>query len=182
MSFRSVEELLDDQLQELHAAEVHIVKGLPALLDGAFSKELKSLLGGHIQESERHEQTLAVILKKRSISPHIGRCRVVDALLKRGREIAETRGSSVLLDVGLVFVLRAIEAYEHCSYSAAKTLAEALSLSEVVEALETNSRDEEKMEQACAVLSEDMLDAVQLNPSSTSSSPSPALDRGLAEI
>jgi ferritin-like metal-binding protein YciE len=182
MSFRSVEELLDDQLQELHAAEVHAVKGLPALLGGAFSEELKSLLQRHIKESESHERALAAILKKRSISPHLGRCRVVDAMLKRGREIAEMRGDSVVLDVGLAFVLRALETYEQCAYSMAKTLAEALDLRDVAEVLHTNYRDEEKMEQSVTVLSEDMIDAAQVVPPSVTPSVSLSQNRGVAEV
>jgi ferritin-like metal-binding protein YciE len=182
MSFRSIEELLDDQLQELHAAEAHIVKDLPALSNGASSDELKSILQRHINESEKHERSLASILKKRAISPHIGRCRVVDVLLKRGREIAETRGNSVVLDVGLAFIVRAIETYEQCAYSSARTLAEALGLMDVAEVLEANYREEEKMEQSCTVLSEDMVDAAQLVPSSASPTISSAQTRGVAEV
>jgi ferritin-like metal-binding protein YciE len=158
MSFRSLEELLEDCLQELHAAESHLVKELPALQAGAFSAELKSLIQQHIRESEAHERALATILKQRAIPSNLSRCRVVDVLLKRGREIADMRGNSVVLDVGLSFIVRAIETYEQCAYTSAKTVAEVLSLQDVVEVLETNYRDEERMEQSCTVLSEDMVD------------------------
>jgi ferritin-like metal-binding protein YciE len=162
MSFRNLEELLDYQLQELHAAETHAVKDLPAILQGAFSEELKSLLRQHIQESESHEQALAEILKKRATTPHLGRCKVVETLLKQGKAIAETRGNSVVLDVELSFILRMIETYEQCAYDSAKTLAEALGLDEIAAILQNSARDEQKMEQSCTVLGEDMIDALHL--------------------
>lgn len=161
MSFSSLEVLLDDYLQELHAAEAHLVKDLPALQAGAFSGELRSLLQQHIRESQAHERALAAILKQRAIPPHLGRCRVIDVLLKRGREIADMRGNSVVLDIGLAFILRAIETYEQCTYSSAKTVAEVLSHQDIAQVLETHYREEERMEQACTVLSEDMIDGAQ---------------------
>jgi len=119
-----------------------------------------------------------MILKKRNIAPHVGRCRVVDVLLQRGREIADTRGNSLVLDVGLTFILRAVETYEQCAYSAAKTLAEALDLHDLAEILQASARDEEKMEQSFTVLSEDMVDAAQVKSASASSPLSSTQTRG----
>jgi ferritin-like metal-binding protein YciE len=160
MSFQNLAALLDDQLQELHSAEEYLAKNLPELLSGVYSSELKSLLEQHIRESESHERKLAAVLKKRGLSLHAGRSRVVDLLVKRGRELVEMRGDSTVLDIGLLFILRAVETYEKCAYDAAKTVAEALDLQEVIAVLLENTRDEEAMERSCTVLSEDMIDAV----------------------
>jgi ferritin-like metal-binding protein YciE len=161
MSFNSLSALLDDQLQELHAAEEHLAKNLPALLQGVYSAELRLLIEQHSKESESHEKNLAEILIKRGISPHAGRCKVVDALLKRAREVSEARGNSVVLDVALICILQSIGASERSAYESAKTVAESLNVSDVVNVLLVHAREENAREQSLTVLSEDMTDSMQ---------------------
>ena len=96
----------------------------------------------------------------------------MDALLKRALEIAQTRGDSVLLDVGLACLLRQIGNFERCSYEIAKTLAEVLDRSSEAKVLESHARDEAVIEQTCTVLSEDMIDSLQLELARKSSSAS----------
>jgi ferritin-like metal-binding protein YciE len=84
-----------------------------------------------------------------------------------------------VLDVGLAFILRAIETYEQCAYNTAQTLAEALELHDVAEILQTSARDKENMDQSFTVLSEDMIDATQLTPSAVSPPISSTQPRGV---
>ena len=158
--YQTLRSLLDLQLQELYAAEAHLARELKHYIDGAVSTELKSQLVKHKEDTEHHAEGLATLLQKRSLDLHGVTCRVMDALIKRGNEIIQSRGDDMLLDLGLVLTLRAIDTLEHSWYENAKTMAEALGEEEVVRVLNRYLREEGQQERSWTVLAEDMIDAL----------------------
>jgi ferritin-like metal-binding protein YciE len=155
-----LESLFNEHLQELHAAETHLVNEMPRLIQGALSSEFKSMLQQHAVQSEKHAAYLEGVLKQRGLPLHEIRCKPIDLLIKQGLEIAERRGDTVLLDLSLISVLRQIETYERCAYETTRTLAESLDLLDVVKTLDLHIQDEGQMEQSWTVLIEDMVDSL----------------------
>lgn len=162
MMYSTLDGLLNDQLLEIYAAEAHLVRAMPQFLEGASSSEFQSFLRIHLEETEKHLNGLDAVLSARGLSSAGAKCRVVDALIKHGSEIAERRGNEIILDLGLIFVMRQIENYERCAYEIARTMAETLNLVELVEILDQNLKDEEEMERSWTVLSEDMIDTLHV--------------------
>jgi ferritin-like metal-binding protein YciE len=182
MALTRLESLLNEHLQELHAAETHLVKEMPRLIQGALSSEFKSMLQQHAVESERHADYLEGLLKERGLPLHEVRCKPIDLLLKRGLEISERRGDTVLLDLSLISVLRQIETYERCAYETTRTLAEALDLNNIVKTLDLHIRDEGQMEQSWSVLIEDMVDSLHKEVSAAKPSRSAPSERGASAV
>lgn len=162
MLYQTLQSTLDLQLQELYAAEAHLAKELKHFIDVAVSAEFKSQLEKHSKETEQHAQAMLTLLQRRNLDAHEAKCRVMDALIKRGSEIVQSRGDDMLLDLGLVLTLRTIEMVEQSTYEGAKTIAEALGEDEVVKVLERHLREEGQQERSWTVLAEDMVDALIL--------------------
>ena len=160
MSYHNLKALLDLQLQELYAAELHLAKELKVLSEAAVSTEFKSQLMSHSQETENHVEVLGELLEKRGMGAHETRCKVMDTLLRRAGEISQSRGDDRLLDLALIFLMRKIESYEQGAYEDAKTVAEALNDTEVARVLERHIREEGQQERGWTVLAEDMVDSV----------------------
>ncbi len=158
MLYQTLKSLLDLQLQEIYAVEAHLTREIKHYIDGAVSSELRSQLSKHSTETQRHVKELSELLQKRGLDPHEARCRSVDALLKKGSEILQSRGSDRLLDLGLVFTMRTIETLEQRAYEDAKTIAEALGEDEVVKLLKAHLLEEGQQECCWTVLAEDMVD------------------------
>jgi ferritin-like metal-binding protein YciE len=167
MSYYNLKSVLDSQLQELYAAELHLAKELKVLFEVAVSKEFKSQLLGHSRETQSHVEVLGELLERRKIVVHETRCKVMDALLKRASEVAQSRGDDRLLDLALIFIMRKIESYEQGAYEDAKTVAEALNEGEVVSILERHIREEGQQERSWTVLAEDMVDLLGASAAST---------------
>lgn len=160
MSYQTLQSMLNQQLQELYAAESHVAREIRHYVDGAVSAEFKSQLMKRSEETERHVETLSALLQKRGLDAHEAKCRPMDALIKRGGEVLNSRGSDMLIDVGLVFTMRTIETLEQRAYEDAKTLAESLGEDEVLKVLDTHLREESQQECAWTVLADDMIDAL----------------------
>lgn len=160
MLYSTLRSLLNSQLQELYAAQLHISREIARYIEGAVSSELKAQLRLHAVETERHADALGELLKKRNLDPHQTKCRVVDVLIKKGHDIIQSRGTDPLLDLGLVLTMRAIDAYHQSSYEEAKTIAEALGEVDVIKLLEQHMREEGQQERSWMVLAEDMVDAL----------------------
>jgi ferritin-like metal-binding protein YciE len=176
MLYSTLQSLLDAQLQELYAAEVHISKELKRYMEGVVSSELKTQLGKNSEETERHAEALGALLKKRNLDPHQAKCRVVDVFIKKGQDIIQSRGSDTLLDIGLVLAMRSIDAFEQAAYEEARIIAEALEESEVVKLLEKHMREEGQQERSWMVLAEDMVDALVTASSRTKQPPIEGLE------
>jgi hypothetical protein len=167
MSYHSLKSVLDSQLQQLYAAELYLAKELKVLFEVAVSKEFKSQLLSHSRETQSHVEVLGELLERRKIGVPETRCKVMDALLRRASEVAQSRGDDRLLDLALIFIMRKIESYEQGAYEDAKTVAEALNESEIVSILERYIREEGQQERSWTVLAEDMVDSLGASAAST---------------
>jgi ferritin-like metal-binding protein YciE len=158
MLYQTLKSLLDLQLQEIYAVELHLTREIKHYIDGAVSSELRSQLLKHSAETERHVKELSDLLQKRDLDPQEAKCRSVDALLRKGSDIIQSRGIDMLLDLGLVLTMRTIDTLEQRAYEDAKTIAEALGEDEVVKVLESHLLEEGQQECSWTVLAEDMVD------------------------
>ena len=160
MAYSSLHALLDDQIQELYAAEHDLVRRLPLLSEGACSTELKHCIQAHAEETEKQVDRLEHILRARGLPLRARSHRAIEALVRQGLELIERRGNETLLDLGLIFILRHIEDIERGSYEIARTIAESLDASDIVKTLDQSRDEEDLMERSLTVLGDDMIDSV----------------------
>jgi ferritin-like metal-binding protein YciE len=158
--YSTLEAVLDEQLRELCAGELHVARQLPKLIVEVSSAELKSELQKALESCHARLERLERVLKARGSSAERARLRVVDALIGRAADIAEHRGDDLLLDHGIVSVLRHLESYQRSTYESAREVASVLDASDVVETLELDLEEHGRMERYFTVLEEDMLDTI----------------------
>lgn len=162
MAYSTLQELLNEQLVQLYAAKSHLAKVLPSLIEGISSSEFKSCLRLHLEQTKKHVESLESELINLNGSVQGTRCKVIDALIQQGMELFERPGDEVLLDTGLIFVMRHIENYECSCYEHARTIAEVLGYKRLVAMLDQHKEEDEEMERSWTVLGEDMIDTVHV--------------------
>jgi len=160
VAYPSLQGLFDDQLQELYAAEHEQVKHMPSLIEAAVSRELKATLQQHLADTEKQFDRLQPLLVSRGVCTRGLRCRAIDSLLKQASDICERGGHEMVSDLRLIFTVRQIKNVERGLHEIARTLADALGLSDVVRALDQSRDEEDHMERALTVLGDDMIDTI----------------------
>lgn len=160
MRYSTLETVLDDQLREIFVGELHIARQLPKLITDVSSSELKSQLGKALELCHARTERLERVLKTRNIVMGTSQSRVVDTIMKQASDIAQHRGDDLLLDHGLVSVLRHLESYQRSAYESAREVAIGLNAAEIVATLELDLEEHGRMERYFTVLEEDMLDTI----------------------
>lgn len=158
--YSTLETVLDEQIREICVGEQHVARQLPRLILDVSSVELKGELRRALETSHARVERLERVLKARGVFAENARSRVVDALMAQAGDIAEHRGDDLLLDHGLVSVLRHLESYQRSTYESAREVASVLNAADVVAALESDLEEHGRMERYLMVLEEDMLDTI----------------------
>ncbi len=160
MTLSSLNSLLLEQLRVLYAAESQLVRGIPKLIEGVSSSELKSLLAQHLAETEKHLERLDAAATHLHEKLAGERCRPVEALLKEALDLTERRGDDRVLDAGVIATMRMIESFEKTAYELARDVVEVLNESEILKIVDANLLDENRCEQSMTVLFEDLIDSI----------------------
>jgi ferritin-like metal-binding protein YciE len=158
--YSTLEMVLDEQLREIFVGELHIARHLPRLVVDVSSSELKSQIGKALEQCHVRIERLERLLKTRNLMVETAQSRVVDTLTKQASEVVQHRGDDLLLDYGLVVILRHLESYQKSVYESAREVANGLSVTDVAATLELDLEDHGRMERYFTVLEEDMLDSI----------------------
>jgi ferritin-like metal-binding protein YciE len=171
--YSTLETVLDDQLREIFVGELHIARQLPRLIVDVSSSELKSQLRKVLEQCHARIERLERVLKTRYLSIEAAQSSVVDTIMKQAADVAQHRGDELLLDHGLVSVLRHLESYQRSTYESAREVASGLNATDVVATLDLDLEDHGRMERYFTVIEEDMLDAIVARRMSSDASKHP---------
>lgn len=147
MKLESMRELLLDELQDLHSAEVQITKALPKMVKTASNEDLKNAFSSHLKETENQVQRLEKIFKHLKESPKGKTCEGMKGILKEGEERIKEGGDPEVVDAGLISAAQRVEHYEIASYGSARTYAELLGEDQAVQLLEETLEEEKAADQ-----------------------------------
>jgi ferritin-like metal-binding protein YciE len=141
MSLGSLQDVFQEQIEDLHSAELQLVDALPKLAQAAHSSELRQALEEHLTETRGHVQRLDEILSRLGASPS-EHCKGMEGLIAEGSEIAGMQGDPLAKDAALIAAAQRVEHYEIAGYGTARTLADELGLGDARELLD-QTLDEE---------------------------------------
>jgi ferritin-like metal-binding protein YciE len=83
----SLEELLIEQLQDLHSAETQLIKALPMMAEAATSKELTKGFREHLEQTKVHAQRIETILARYEAKAEGKTCQhAMKGLVKEGNK------------------------------------------------------------------------------------------------
>jgi len=158
--YATLETVLDEQLKEIVMGELHVARNLLRFGEGVASSELKSQIRQAHDEYQGRSERLERVMKARGVAFQGVHPRVVDAFIKQGVDVVEHRGDDLLLDHGLISILRHLETYQRSLYESAREVANALDEEDVVAIVVRELEEHGRLERSLTVLEEDMLDAI----------------------
>jgi ferritin-like metal-binding protein YciE len=136
MEFKSLEDLLYQELKDLCSAETQLLKALPQMARAAFHECLRAGFEQHLDQTKEHVERLqrAASILDIKLSGH--RCKAMGELIEEGQDFMHQQAGPSVRDAGLIAAAQRIEHYEIAGYGTARSLAELLGHDEVVGLLE----------------------------------------------
>ena len=160
MILATIRSFLVESLRKVAAVERQIAWGLPRVLSGVSSHELKLVVQEYLAETENHSERFEKISKSLGASMTDARCFVSEAVTREAIAISERRGDDRVLDLAIMSVLRQMVHFEKSSYEIVRSIAEVCGEREVVEVVDEILTETEHTERSFILLTEDMMDSI----------------------
>ena len=138
----TLQELFVHEIRDLYDAERQLVRALPKVAQACQSKELKTTVENHLEETRRHVERLEHVFQALNVDPKGNGCEAMQGLIEEGEELIKNTDASPTRDAGLIGAAQRIEHYEMAGYGTARAFAEALGHREAVSRLQ-ETLDEE---------------------------------------
>lgn len=103
MSVENLQELLIDELKDLHSAEKQIVRSLPKVAKAATSSDLSEALHCHLEETKGHVERLEKIAEVVGKKLTGKTCAGMQGVLEEGSEVLEGTSKGKVRDAALGF-------------------------------------------------------------------------------
>ncbi len=132
-----------DGMKDLYWAEKQLVKALPKMKKNATSKNLKTAIDGHLQETKKHVTRLEDAFKAMKEKAEAAKCDAMDGLLKEAEGIMAETEPGAVRDAAIIAAAQKVEHYEIASYGTIATYAKLLNKKDVLK-LMLETLNEEK--------------------------------------
>ena len=166
-TMKSLKDLLVEQINELHAAEVHSESVLAKVAAAAASPKLAEAIRGHIDETKQHLARLDRVfgelgLKPRKTETHGSKGLLEDCTLIAGRGKIEPH----VRDAAIIAAMQRLEHDEIAGYGCARTWAGLLghqtAASELLKTLTEERRFDESLTRIAETLNKSALEPVAM--------------------
>lgn len=154
MELNNLHELLTDNLKDIFNAENQLLKALPKMSKSAKSPSLRQAFETHIGETERQVKRLRQIADIMGLKLEGKKCKAMEGLIEEGREILDSDGEGIVIDLGLIGAAQRVEHYEISAYGTARTFAERLGLGDVADLLQESLDEEAAADKTLTQISE----------------------------
>lgn len=143
-TFKSLDDLLKQQLHDLYDAEHRLTDALLKMAEKASSPELATAFAEHLQETKGQIARLEKIFSLINEDPKREKCHAITGLIKEGEDMLAADGAHDVIDAGLIASAQRVEHYEIAGYGSARTFAQRLGYSEVASLLEQTLNEEKR--------------------------------------
>jgi ferritin-like metal-binding protein YciE len=142
MQLQSLDDVLMEQLADLHSAETQLLEALPQVASSASTPDLRQALEHHLEETRNHVQRLEQAFSHLGSSVPKDHCEGMEGLLKEGEQVIASEGDPAAKDAALIGAAQRVEHYEIAGYGTARTLADQLGHDEVKRLLNETLNEE----------------------------------------
>jgi ferritin-like metal-binding protein YciE len=139
---KTLEDLLAEEIKDLHSAETQLVKALPKMAKAATSADLAAAFTGHLEETKVHVERIDQVAEILGIASGGKTCKAMKGLIEEGGEAIEEKAEPTLKDLALITIAQKVEHYEISGYGSARALAARLDLKAVVKLLQATEDEE----------------------------------------
>jgi ferritin-like metal-binding protein YciE len=126
MQLQTLDDVLLEQLADLHSAETQLVQALPQVANSASTPELRTALEDHLEQTRGHVRRLEEAFSQLGTPIPKEHCEGMEGLLKEGKDIIAAKGDPTAKDAALIAAAQRVEHYEIAGYGTARTLADQL--------------------------------------------------------
>lgn len=154
MKMENLQDLLVENVQDLYSAESQAIKNMPKLEKAATSKELKSAFNTHLKETENQVKRLEQIAKIMGVKTEGKKCKGMEGLIAEAQELIDDKPDEEVLDAGLIAAAQKMEHYEIAGYGTARTYAQLLGQTEVMDLLQETLDEESATDEKLTTLAE----------------------------
>jgi ferritin-like metal-binding protein YciE len=155
---KSLRELFGIELSYAYDCEKKLVeKGLPEMIENASSRELKSALEEHLQQTRTHVTRLQRVFSAIGIEPDTKTNEIFDKMASAVKDSKSNIDPSPLRDAALVLNGNLVEHYEIATYGSLASFARSLGLNEAVALLEETLNEEKKADAKLTQLGEQIM-------------------------
>lgn len=144
MKFKSLEDLLHQELKDLYSAETQLLKALPQMARAAYHESLRTGFEQHLNQTKDHIERLQQAASTLGIKLSGHKCKAMHGLIEESEDFLHEQASPAVRDAGLIASAQRIEHYEIAGYGTARSLAELLGHDEVVRLLEDTLEEEKE--------------------------------------
>lgn len=155
-------DLLIEEIKDLYSAENQLIKALPKMAKAASDESLKQGFLDHLEETKVHAERLEEVAKLLEVSPKGKVCKAMQGLIEEGSEVIEEEGNPSVKDLALITAAQKVEHYEISGYGSAKSLANLLGLSDIVELLQTTEDEEGATDKKLTAAAEQIAGTLEL--------------------
>ena len=124
MGFQSLNDVLQEQLEDLHSAETQLVQALPKMAQAASNDELRDAFQNHLEETRGHLKRVEEALGELGVSHPTEVCKGMKGLIAEGEEMIAKPGDPTAKDAALIGAAQRVEHYEIAGYGTARQLAD----------------------------------------------------------
>jgi ferritin-like metal-binding protein YciE len=123
MGFNSLNDVLQEQLEDLYSAETQLTAALPKMAQAANHDELRQAFEHHLEETHDHLKRVKEALGEIGVSSPTEVCKGMKGLIAEGEEMIEMEGDPTAKDAALIAAAQRVEHYEIAAYGTARQLA-----------------------------------------------------------
>jgi ferritin-like metal-binding protein YciE len=158
MKIKTLRDLFDIELQYAYDCEQKLVKkGIPAMIEGANSPELRTALQHHLSETQNHVTRLDRVFGIIGTKPDTKGNDVLDEIMESASDSVSHLEGSPLRDAALIANGNLVEHYEIALYGSLAAFARNLGLSEAATLLEQTLQEEKTADAKLTQLAESSL-------------------------
>jgi ferritin-like metal-binding protein YciE len=123
MSFNSLDDVLQEQLEDLYSAEQQLVAALPGIAAAAHSDDLTNAIDRHLDQTRGHVLRLEQVFDTLDLRRKATTCKAMQGLIAEGDDAAKTDADPIAKDAALIAAAQRVEHYEIAGYGTARALA-----------------------------------------------------------
>jgi ferritin-like metal-binding protein YciE len=109
MGFHSLNDVLQEQLEDLHSAETQLVTALPKMAQSAHHDELRQAFEHHFEETRGHLKRVQEALSEIGVSTPTEVCKGMQGLISEGEKTMSRGGDQMAQDAALIAAAQRVE-------------------------------------------------------------------------
>ncbi len=141
-SLDNMEDLLVEQLNEIHDTEDQLLGALGRMKEAANAQVLKDAFDAHIQQTQRQKERLEQVFRELNREPSRTTCAGMKSISEEVDTIISMDGDPLVKDAALISAAQRVEHYEMAIYGSARTFARELGIERVANLLEMTMDEE----------------------------------------